>query len=231
MDQLQSDDMLLFSTDFPHWQFDGDEMLPAGVSPQLRTQDPDRQSARHLSPPWEALMMLDAPLAPDTGSRNATTGSASRPKPASRSSMATCIPPCARSTTLKPFLPTRWREHLEIYGSRRKLGMSYEPYPKSAPRACRRDAWPENGGYPGSDLELIRSAVSRRLRHRVRHPGAAWRDRSQRAQLRVLSRLGVCRQRLAARALHQARAAAQVGHCRGDRARRGGGRRNRALRR
>ena len=36
MDQLQSDDMLLFSTDFPHWQFDSDEMLPAGLSPALR---------------------------------------------------------------------------------------------------------------------------------------------------------------------------------------------------
>jgi predicted TIM-barrel fold metal-dependent hydrolase len=36
MDQLQSDDMLLFSTDFPHWQFDGDDMLPAWISPALR---------------------------------------------------------------------------------------------------------------------------------------------------------------------------------------------------
>jgi uncharacterized protein len=35
MDQLQSDDMLLFSTDFPHWQFDGDDMLPPGLSPGL----------------------------------------------------------------------------------------------------------------------------------------------------------------------------------------------------
>ena len=26
----------MFSTDFPHWQFDGDEMLPAGLSPALR---------------------------------------------------------------------------------------------------------------------------------------------------------------------------------------------------
>ena len=24
MDQLQSDQMLLFATDFPHWQYDGD---------------------------------------------------------------------------------------------------------------------------------------------------------------------------------------------------------------
>jgi predicted TIM-barrel fold metal-dependent hydrolase len=36
MDQLQSDDMLLFSTDFPHWQFDGSDMLPAGISSDLR---------------------------------------------------------------------------------------------------------------------------------------------------------------------------------------------------
>ena len=36
MDQLQSDDMLLFATDFPHWQFDGDAMLPAGIPPALR---------------------------------------------------------------------------------------------------------------------------------------------------------------------------------------------------
>jgi predicted TIM-barrel fold metal-dependent hydrolase len=28
--------MLLFATDFPHWQFDGDEMLPAGIAPDLR---------------------------------------------------------------------------------------------------------------------------------------------------------------------------------------------------
>jgi predicted TIM-barrel fold metal-dependent hydrolase len=28
--------MLLFSTDFPHWQFDGDDMLPAWISPALR---------------------------------------------------------------------------------------------------------------------------------------------------------------------------------------------------
>jgi predicted TIM-barrel fold metal-dependent hydrolase len=36
MDQLESDEMLLFATDFPHWQFDGDEMLPAGIAPDLR---------------------------------------------------------------------------------------------------------------------------------------------------------------------------------------------------
>ena len=36
MDQLQSDTMLLFATDFPHWHYDGDQMLPAGISAPLR---------------------------------------------------------------------------------------------------------------------------------------------------------------------------------------------------
>jgi len=68
------------------------------------------------------------------------------------------VHPALRSMAdLKPFLSPQWREHLEIYGSRRRSGFSYEPYPKSAPKACRRDAWPEEGGPPGSSLDLIRT--------------------------------------------------------------------------
>jgi hypothetical protein len=36
IDQLGSDDMLLFSTDYPHWQFDGDQVLPQGLPARLR---------------------------------------------------------------------------------------------------------------------------------------------------------------------------------------------------
>ena len=36
VDQLGSDDMLLFSTDYPHWQFDGDAAWPAGLPAHLR---------------------------------------------------------------------------------------------------------------------------------------------------------------------------------------------------
>ena len=34
-DHMQSDELLLFSTDYPHWQFDGDSVLPEGMSPEL----------------------------------------------------------------------------------------------------------------------------------------------------------------------------------------------------
>ncbi len=35
LDQLGSDDMLLFATDYPHWHFDGTGALPPGLSPAL----------------------------------------------------------------------------------------------------------------------------------------------------------------------------------------------------
>jgi len=35
IDHLGSDELLLFSTDYPHWQFDGDDILPAGIPPDL----------------------------------------------------------------------------------------------------------------------------------------------------------------------------------------------------
>lgn len=36
LEQLGSDDLLLFSTDYPHWHFDDDEALPAGLPEALR---------------------------------------------------------------------------------------------------------------------------------------------------------------------------------------------------
>jgi predicted TIM-barrel fold metal-dependent hydrolase len=36
VDHLRCDDMLLYASDFPHWQFDGDDVLPAQIPPPLR---------------------------------------------------------------------------------------------------------------------------------------------------------------------------------------------------
>jgi len=35
IDHLKSDELFLFSTDYPHWQFDGDAALPSGISGEL----------------------------------------------------------------------------------------------------------------------------------------------------------------------------------------------------
>lgn len=35
MDHMDSDELLLFSTDYPHWQFDGEDVIPPGLSRDL----------------------------------------------------------------------------------------------------------------------------------------------------------------------------------------------------
>jgi predicted TIM-barrel fold metal-dependent hydrolase len=36
LDHLGSEDLLLYSSDYPHWQFDGDDLMPAGFSEELQ---------------------------------------------------------------------------------------------------------------------------------------------------------------------------------------------------
>jgi predicted TIM-barrel fold metal-dependent hydrolase len=61
---------------------------------------------------------------------------------------------------LDPFLSARWRQHIAEYG---KLGRGpyakRGTYPRFQPALSRRDAWPPNGGPPGSDLDFMRAQL------------------------------------------------------------------------
>jgi predicted TIM-barrel fold metal-dependent hydrolase len=53
-------------------------------------------------------------------------------------------------------LSTRWRTHLERFGRRTPIVTEF--YPRVSNGGFRLDSWPE-GGFPGSDLDLLRSQL------------------------------------------------------------------------
>jgi len=68
------------------------------------------------------------------------------------------IHPKASLKALQPYLAKRWWDYLATYGLRSRHGFAKGyPYPKGAPQAARRDAWPPGGGLPGSDLDFMRA--------------------------------------------------------------------------
>jgi uncharacterized protein len=59
-------------------------------------------------------------------------------------------------TLLYPYLERRWQRHIEEYGLIPRQAYQAGPaYVKGQPDASRRDAWPPNGGRPGSDLAFM----------------------------------------------------------------------------
>ena len=60
-------------------------------------------------------------------------------------------------TEIHPYLEKRWIEHLSIYGSHLRHAFSEAlTHPRMSPDAARVDAYPEEGGPPGSSLDLMR---------------------------------------------------------------------------
>jgi predicted TIM-barrel fold metal-dependent hydrolase len=62
---------------------------------------------------------------------------------------------------LYPYLPQRWVEHAKTVGSRSRSPFGSVPnYPRMTPGSGMRvDAWPANGGPPGSDLDMMRAQL------------------------------------------------------------------------
>src|SRR4051794_13172233 len=83
-----------------------------------------------------------------------------RPARANRLGLVDCdIHPRTKTLdVLKPYISQRWWDYLQTYGQRRRHGfVKGHPYPKSQPGdGSRRDAWPPNGGHPGSNLAFMR---------------------------------------------------------------------------
>jgi predicted TIM-barrel fold metal-dependent hydrolase len=62
----------------------------------------------------------------------------------------------ASNTTLRKYLPERWRRHHEIFGLR---GHSGAYYPRANLNAARTDSWPPSGLPPGADLPFLREQL------------------------------------------------------------------------
>jgi predicted TIM-barrel fold metal-dependent hydrolase len=79
---------------------------------------------------------------------------------ASRLAVADCdIHPAVRSEKdLHPYLAQRWIDHIAAFGKAPRQGWQVGPaYPKSQPNAARRDAYPPEGGRPGSSLAFMQA--------------------------------------------------------------------------
>ena len=61
---------------------------------------------------------------------------------------------------IKQYLAKEWHEHFEVYGNSLRQPFSQgDIYPKIAPYISRRDAFPPNGGPPGSDLAFMQEQM------------------------------------------------------------------------
>src|SRR5262249_493906 len=64
----------------------------------------------------------------------------------------------ASEKDLLPYLPARWRQHLETFGLR-NYRYAGGRYPRLYPNAARADSWPPSGLPPGADLAFLREQL------------------------------------------------------------------------
>ncbi len=111
-------------------------------------------------------------------------------------------------TEVHPYLEKRWIEHLSVYGSHLRHAFSEAlSHPRMSPDAARIDAYPEEGGPPGSSLELDEEAAPRSERDRGGHVDPPALESGKPAQSRPRRRIDPRDEHLAGRALGEAGAA------------------------
>lgn len=81
-------------------------------------------------------------------------------KKKTKTAIADCdIHPVPKSVKkdILPHMEKRWQKYWEEYGMTLRTGFQHgTAYPKGQPNAARRDAYPPDGGRPGSDLAFMR---------------------------------------------------------------------------
>ncbi|NMH99780.1 amidohydrolase family protein [Pseudonocardia acidicola] len=102
--------------------------------------------------------MTDLLTDPAAAAREAAHG---RPRPALGIIDCDVHNAVPNDAALRPYLPARWRDHMDHVGSR-----TFSPYengfvyPKVGPGGgSRADAWPPSGALPGSDLPFMREQL------------------------------------------------------------------------
>ena len=210
---MGSDELLLFSTDYPHWQFEGDRRDPAGLDAGARAENHGGQPAGDLS-----RLTSEQRDGDHADERRRPEAARRPPPPASRSSrIADCdIHPrrgAASAASARRSIRTCRSAGRSIVRDLRRalppaMGAGARPIPKGQPQACRRDAWPPGGGPPGSDLGFMARAASRPEQRRARHPQPAD-QRPGRAGPRSVGRAHARHQRVAGGRVDLARCAAE----------------------
>ena len=200
-DHMQSDELILFSTDYPHWQFDGDEVLPEGLSPDLVRKIMIDNPHGNLRPPDPVR---------DEGDDAMNVQLRDRPEPASTAQIKTAIADCdihpARATQGRTVSAARqtlafasrnlWRACLSGHDGRPAL--SEGAAERVAPRclsAGRRAA--------GLVAVVHAKAASRSQQCRARRAQSARRHRAGPAQSRSRRGARDRHQRLADRKMDQ----------------------------
>ena len=151
LEQIGSDELLLFSTDYPHWQFDGDDVLPDGLAEDtidkmlvdnaLETYPRLREAAARRDPGAETRRRCHERAGPRAAGSGA---SGSRSSTATSTRYAHARRAASRSCRSAGASTGRRSARIFRHGADRASC----PIPRMMAGGMRVDSFPENGGRP-----------------------------------------------------------------------------------